>query len=197
MALYPTLSESPFITISRGIEQKILKSNFDNLGKIQVKRKWLYPRRKLQLNYTRITNTELMELEQFYINRNGPYNAFTFIYPSSESETITSEYVATGDGSTTGFNLPFKGGSSISIYIDGNLQSTPSNYTITENGGTDGVDSISFTDAPESGARVICDFTGRLAIKCRFLDEIQHVRSRASVSLNSVTVNLYGILMDE
>lgn len=197
MALYPTLESFPYISIGQSTDQKVLKSNFDELGNIQVKRKWFYPRRSLTLLYSNSEDVDIRTLEQFYINRNGGFNAFTFIMPDDLSETFTGEYVCSGDSSAIIFNLPCKDATAVIIYIDTNIQTEGSNYVITENGGQDGVDSIEFTVAPGAGARVTMDFIGRLAVRCRFVDTIDVVRSRISRGFNDITVRLYGTLFDE
>lgn len=199
MALYPTLSEVPYISIEGAPEQKILKSNFDDLGKEQRKRKWLYPKRNFVLNYNNITNVDIVELQQFWIDRSGSFYAFTFIF--DYSSTYASEYVGTGDGSTTIFNLPSKGASATTVYGNASPYSpgdtTSGDYYIIENGGTDGVDSLIFRAAIAAGDRITYDFTGRLAIRCTFKDTIKTMQNHGSFQKNSAMVELNGLLMDE
>jgi len=203
MALYPTLEATPFVSINQGIEQRVLKSNFDKLGKEQVKRKWLYPKRSVGLSYSNIVNADLRELEQFYIDRYGGFLAFTFIMPSTEISIYEGEYVGTGDGSTTVYNLPFKSATSISITVDGSPYVIGQDSTdagdcyIIEDGGQDGVDSLVCHVTPPAGTRIITNFTGRLAIRCRFEDNISYSRSNRNISLNDISVSLKGLLMDE
>ncbi len=201
MSLYPTLTESEFITFNQGIDQKVLKSNFEGLGKQQVKRKWLYPKRNLTINYSSINNAELRLLEKFYVDRYGGYSSFTFIMPATEISIYTSEYIGMGDGSTTAFNLPSKAATSISIYNDGSLitagDTTTGDYYITADSGRDGVDLITFNEAPVDGNRITTDFTGPLAMRCRFTDTISYQRSRISIGLNDISVSLSGLLIDE
>ncbi len=201
MALYPTLTQSPYLTLSQDINQKVLKSNFDDLGKEQVKRKWLYPKRNVGLDYRNITNAQLRVLEQFYVDRNGGYLAFTYIMPLTETGIYEGEYVGTGDGSTTVYNLPFKSGASVSITVDGSPyvigDATSGDCYIIEGGGQDGVDSLICHVTPASGVRVITDFTGRLAIRCRFDESIAYSRFNNNIGMNDISVSLKGILMDE
>lgn len=203
MAQFPTLTSVPFVSIGGTMVQKVLHSNFEDLGKTQRKRKWLYPRRSIELEYKNIKDSELQTILQFYADRYGSYNAFTFIFPTDLVETYTSEYIGTGDGSTTGFNAPFKNTTSRVIYSGAAEQSITfdstgsANVYIDEDGGQDGVDSIQFTVAPSSGTRITCDFTGNLAIRCVFEDAPEYSRSRWQVGLNDCTVKLKGLLMDE
>ena len=202
MSLFPILSEVPYVTITQNIKQRVLKSNFDDLGKTQVKRKWLYPRRSVSLNYTNITNNDLRELEQFFLDRDGSYRSFTFIMPSTETGTYTSEYVGTGDGSNPLFNMPCNS-TSRDVYIDGNLQTEAADstgagdYYVIEEGGQDGVDSCIFFSDPTAGQRITCDFEGLLAIRCRFKDTFEFQRIRHSTSYNNIGIEFEGLLIDE
>lgn len=204
MSLYPTISETPYITIGQGNSFKTLTSNFDDLGRPQVKRKWLFSRRSLTLDYTNILNSEFNILEKFYMARHGGYSAFTLIMPTTEYVAYENEYVSTGDGSTLIYNLPMKTASLVSIYVDNNDQNIAADATaagdcyIIEDGGQDGVDSLIFDVAPSLGTRITCDFTGRLAMRCRFGDQLSHQRSRSgTVSVSNLSVSLLGLLMDE
>ena len=203
MALYPTLEETPYVSINQGIDQKVLRSNFDDLGKEQVKRKWLYPKRNIGLSYSNISNSDVREIEQFYVDRYGAYLAFTFIMPTTELSTYESEYVGTGDGSTAVFNLPFKSATNISITVDGSPYIIGQDSTdagdcyIIEDGGQDGVDSLVCHVIPLAGTRILTTFTGRLAIRCRFEDKIAYSRRRPGTSLNNISVSLKGLLIDE
>ena len=197
MALYPTLSDVGYLQISQEMDQKILTSNFDDLGKTQVKRKWLYPKRNIMLDYSNILNAALRTIEQFYIDRYGGYSIFTFIMPPDETNDYDGEYIGTLDASTIAFNMPCKAASGIKIYIDGNLQTVTANYAITVSGGQDGVDLCTLTDAGTAGSRLTCDFTGALAVRCRFKDKINWSRTKAATGYNSFKIELVGSLMDE
>lgn len=205
MALYPTLTEARYLSISGSPQQKVLSSNFDDLGKIQVKRKWLYKRRNLNLNYSKIIDTQFRTLMQFWSDRSGAYNIFTFIFPPTYSDTYESEYVGTGDDSNTVFNLPTKNTSSRTIYVDGSNQTeapdatSAGNFYVIEDGGQDGVDSCIFFTAPTSGQRITIDFVGQLAVRTRFMEGgIQYDRTkRGAAELNNVSVSFRGTLMNE
>jgi len=204
MALYPGLSSVPYVDISGASEQKVLITNFEGLGKESRKRKWLYPKRSIDLSYENITDTELKTLLQFEKNRSGTYESFHWI--AEYDEDYDSEYVGTGDGDTVLWNLPCKEASDIVVYVDDREYEEGSDstaadlndYVITSSGGTDGVDKIVFTDAPSAGVRIIIDFTGRLALQCRFANNIQYQRLRyGTVGFNSCSISLKGLLIDE
>jgi hypothetical protein len=197
MSLYPNLSEVGFNVISQDMTQKVLKSGFEDLGKTQVKRKWLYPKRNFSLKYQNILNDPLRVLEQFYMARNGGFSSFTFIMPDTETNDYVGEYVGTMDGSKVAFNLPCKDATGIKIYVDNIEQTLTTNYSLTLSGGADGVDLCTFVSAGSAGARVTIDFSGVLAVQCRFKDTINFDRVRYSKSFNNFSVDLEGLLFDE
>jgi hypothetical protein len=195
MSAYPAIASVPYVTYSGSRDQKVLISNFDDLGKEQRKRKWLYQKRNITLEYRNISNANLLTLLEFYRARNGSYEAFSFFFPYSE--TYYYEYVCTGDGSETVFNLPFKTGSSISVY-ENNVLVAPADYAIGAGLGADGADNITFDDALYEGHRITCDFTGYLKTVCRFEGQIEFSRARYNVNYgNSIVVKLRGLLCDE
>jgi len=170
MAVFTTYSTVPYgTTVIEEMQFKTLFSNFDNLGTERRKRKWLYPKRLITLQYSNITKAEGRTLFDFYIARSGAYDAFTFF--KYELESYVGEYVGTGDGTTTTFNLPCKTSSARTLYLDGAEQTVNVDYTYSALGGTDGCDEITMDSAPASGERLTLDFTGYLKIKCRFKDD--------------------------
>lgn len=200
MALYPQLSSVPYINYSGNPEQKILTSNFDDLGREQRKRKWLYPKRNFTLNYNNITDNELRTLLNFWTARDGSFTSFTLIFDFPE--TYEGEYVATGDGSTTTFSLPGKNTSGRTMYINSGAlteaqDATSADYYIISDGGEDGVDSAVFLIAPDAGSRITIDFYGRLAVKCRFKDTIKYARGSGYFQKNVASVEIKGLLFDE
>jgi len=175
MALFPN-----YTTINYGnpvveeMQYKTLFSNFDDLGQERRKRKWLYPKRLITLQYNNISKTDARTIFQFYMDRYGAYEAFTFF--KYEVETFTGEYIGTGDGSTTLYNLPCKNSTARTVYVDNIAQvvgpdSTTGDYTYSALGGTDGCDEINFNAAPTAGERITLDFSGNLKIRCRFKED--------------------------
>jgi len=172
MAAFPALSSVPMgEPYSEEIQFKTLISQFDDLGAELRKQKWIYPKRVINLVYDKVTKAQGRTLWAFYIARQGQYNAFVFF--TEYTDTYVGEYVGTGDGSTTVFNLPSKQASSYTLYKDAVSQTGGGvDYTFASEGGTDGADKITYVAAPADGARLTFDFTGYLKIRCRFAEEI-------------------------
>lgn len=166
MAAYPDFTsiavEEPY---HEEINWKTMVSQFDDLGEEQRKQKWLYPKRSVTLRHAYITKAKARDIWKFYIARGGAYDAFNYFVPFADA--YTSEYVGTGDGTSTSFNLPCKDISTRTVYIDG----TSVADTITTAGGADGADLITFGTAPSDGQRITMSFTGRLKIRCRFEED--------------------------
>ena len=192
MAAFPDISSVPAINpLATGIQYKTLISRFDDLGTEQRKQKWLYPRRVVTLKYKALSKSEARTLWQFYLERKGSYEAFNWFHPFSD--TYEGEYVGTGDGSTTVFNLPSKQASSYTLYVDGVAQTEDTNYTFTSQGGADGADKIEFTAAPSSGQRITWDFTGYLKVRCRFAEDFFSFETFYDTLVNT-GVKLQGLL---
>jgi len=167
MALLPSVNYGN--PVVEDMQFKTLMSNFDNLGVERRKRKWLYPKRTVTLQYNNITLSDARSIFQFYIDRSGAYEAFTFF--KYETESFEGEYVGTGDGSTVTYDLPCKNSSARILYLNNVVQNNPADYTYSALGGLDGADQITFIAAPTSGHRIILDFTGNLKIRCRFKED--------------------------
>ena len=173
MAAFPELSSiAPEEPEQLQLQFKTLVSQFDELGTEQRKQKWLYPRRNVPLVYKGHSKADGLTLWQFYLARKGAYQAFNYFV--GYSNTYVGEYVGTGDGATTVFNLPAKTSSSYTVYKDAVAQEGGgTDYTFAALGGTDGADKITFTAAPDAGTRITYDFTGTLKIRCRFAEDFQ------------------------
>lgn len=163
MAAYPDYSTVPqHEPYEEEIHFKTLISNFDDLGEEQRKQKWLYPRRIINVKHKYVTKTQARQIWEFYKARGGAYEAFNYFVP--EATDYTTEYVGTGDGVTTSFNLPSKDISSRTVYVNGSSISA----TIATGAGADGADLIRFGTAPTAAQRITISFHGRLKIHCRF-----------------------------
>lgn len=171
MAVFPTFSSVPMgEPYAEELIFKTLISEFDDLGAELRKQKWLYPKRNIILKYDKITKAQGRTLWTFYIARSGAYEAFNFF--TQLTDTYVSEYVGTGDGTTTDFNLPSKQASSYTVYLNGSAQTGGGvDYTFSSEGGTDGADQIAFTSAPADGSRITVSFTGYLKVRCRFAED--------------------------
>ena len=164
MAAYPDITTGvPAIEpFNEGIEFKTITTQFEG-GQESRKQKWLYPRRNFSVKYKAVTNTDAQTLWQFFLDRSGSFEEFSFFHPFSR--TYTGEYVATGDGSTEVFSMPSLQGSSRTIYIIG---SEETGGTFAQGGGADGEDQWTADSAIATGAIITYDFTGRLKTRCRF-----------------------------
>lgn len=150
---------------------KTLVAAFDNQGETTSKQKWLYPKRTVTLQYKEDGLAYARTIWQFYQARKGRHEAFSFFCPISD--IYVGEYVGTGDGASTIWNLPVKTGSSYTVYLDGAaLTGGGTDYTFGAAAGADGEDKITFTVAPSDGARITMDFTGFLKIRCNFAEDI-------------------------
>jgi hypothetical protein len=193
MALYPATSSVAYAEpLTEGIQWKTLATQFDDLGVEQRKQKWLYPKRIITLHYRFITKAEARTLWAFYIARKGSYEAFSFFYPVSN--TYTTEYVGTGDGTTLVFNLPCKTASSYTLYVDGVAQTAGgTDYTFGALGGADGADKATFVAAPADGARITFSFTGYLKVRARFAEDNMDFETFYDRLINS-ELKLQGLL---
>lgn len=171
MAAFPSLSSAPAANpFHEEMEFKTLISQFDDLGEEKRKKKWLYPKRNITFQYNYITKAQGKTLWQFYLARGGSYEAFNVFYEFSDS--YVDEYVGTGDGATTVFNLPAKTSSSYTLKVDGvDKEAGGVDYTFGSAGGTDGADKVTFESAPASGTRITWSFTGYLKVRARFTED--------------------------
>lgn len=166
MAAYPDYTsvsvEEPY---HEELEWKTLYTQFDDLGEEQRKQKWLYPKRNITLKHAYVSKTNARAIWNFYNARKGSYEAFNYFVPFADA--YTSEYIGTGDATTTAFNLPSKDISTRTVYVDGSSIAA----TITTAGGADGADLITFGTPPADGTRITISFTGRLKVRCRFTED--------------------------
>ncbi|RLA87311.1 MAG: hypothetical protein DRG40_00685 [Deltaproteobacteria bacterium] len=142
---------------------KTLITDFES-GKEQRRRRWAFPKRKVRIKFSPLQETEARTLWEFYHARQGAFEAFWFVWPYADR--WTDEYVGTGDGSTTTWDLPSvdTDPDTVQVYVDGLSVS----FTFLEGGGQAGADRVQLAVAPEEGEVVTADFEGKLRIKARF-----------------------------
>jgi hypothetical protein len=116
----------------------------------------------------RMPSTTYNYLLGFYLNCGGPFSDFLYFDPYDN--TVTAEFFAIGDGSTTQFQLIRSIG--VGADIVQNLNGTPSLYsngTLLSSGYTVSATGIvTFTTAPASG--VVLTWTGQYFYRVRFLN---------------------------
>ncbi len=169
MALFPQYDE---IEYTPGIEiTPRFNTSVSTISGGQEKRraKFTFPLYDLKISFDLLTVADARTLWQFYKDRQGRYGSFYFYLPYSE--TYENEYIGTGDGSTTTWDIPGKTVSSYTVYNDGSAQTDTVDYNITQGAGTEGAAQIVFTVAPNAGEQLTIDFTGYYRFKVRFADD--------------------------
>ena len=79
-----------FNTFERGFPYKeitecnILETEFEN-GVVQKRKKWSQARKRFQLTFNVNTLTEITEIKDYFIARDGSYDTFTFTEPLSST----------------------------------------------------------------------------------------------------------------
>jgi len=169
MAIFPQYASIGYANpLIKTVRTKTLISRFETQGEEKRRQKWLYHKWDLSLSYRYISKANAATLYQFYQTHGGQATAFNFF--EGHSNDYSTEYVATGDGSTATYNLPFKSGSSIVIQQSGSTVSSGS-YTINAGSGASGADQIVFSSSVGSAVYVTANFTGKLKVRGRFMDE--------------------------
>ena len=193
MAAFEEYSSIPYMNpLIIDLRFKTLVSAFDEEGEEKRRRKWLFVKRDVTLSYKYLSRTDARTLWQFYIDRYGSYEAFNFFL--NYLDTYEGEYVGTGDGVETIFNLPSKNGSTYSIYVDGVLQTGGGvDYDFGTGTGADGADKVTFVAAPSDGEYITYDFVGILKVRCRFAEDnlsLEQIHNR----FVSIGIILRGLL---
>lgn len=138
-------------------------------GKENRTQTWVFPKRKILLNFPRITLDDTKSILNFF-NNTTKGARYTFRWQHPISEAWTKEYVGRGDASTTTFTIPCIEGSSgtTTAYVD----DVETSKTFSAGTGTDGLDQIIFSPAPANGSVITVSFTGYWTPQVRFEDEI-------------------------
>ena len=147
-----------------------------------------FPKRTARLLYEDLTSSEIDTLYNFYRARRGKWESF--YYFDILSHSYTDEYVARGDGADLTFEMPSVStvGGSLQVYVDSVLTAV----TLNAGTGPNGEDQIVFTGAPASGALITANLTGKLKIKCRFLED-KMSRDRFTTVLFKSGLDLYEV----
>lgn len=174
--IYPLVITPRFKTIVSGMDS----------GAEERTAKWAFPKYDVTVKYEALSAVDAQILWNFFLARKGSAEAF-YIYDlsllASVSKSHEDQYVGTGDGSTTTFDIPGRSTSSHDIYIDG-VEESDSNYSILTGGGVSSSDRVQFTSAPSSGEIITADFAGYLRIRARFAQDVMSSEMFMTVLFN-------------
>lgn len=144
---------------------------------------WSYPRYQYELVYNVLrtgsiagsTYTEWQTLLGFYNARNGGFDSFLF--DDEDDDSVTTQNIGTGDGTTTAFQLvrslggfaePVLAPNVVTTVYDNGTPVNPLNYTVNNWAATNpGV--LAFTSAPAAGHTITATFT--YYWPCRFVED--------------------------
>jgi len=138
-----------------------LVTDFES-GSEQRRKVWSFPKRRVQLAFNVITQSDLRQIWQFFSDRNGSYEEFDFYIPYQEY--WYNEYLGTGPGDV--FDLKSKNTdvATVTVYNDG----AEVGYSFLEGGGQYGSDRIDLTVAATDGEVISADFYGQMKLTSRF-----------------------------
>lgn len=206
MAKYPEWSDVEWdFPLNIEFETKTLISSFDGMGREKRRRKLLYPKRNITVNYSNrfLTRAQVRTLWQFYLDRGGPYEAFSFFVSGPDAtvaqsglNTYEGEYIGVGDGFTTDFDLPGRSIQNETLYVDGVAWNPVTDYNISGEAGADGCDKVGLNQAPSAGAVLTIDFEGVLRVRCRFEGDVFGYQDFYNI-VGRTGVRLIGLLNDE
>lgn len=192
MATFPE-TPSPIYPLTIIPRFKTIQTEFDN-GSEERTAKWLFPKYDVTVQYLALSATNAQILWNFYLARKGSYEAF-YIYDLSLMQLVTKshvdQYIATGDGATTTFDIPGRSTSSHAIYKDSVLEDS-GNYSILTGGGTSSSDRVQFNTAPTTGEIITADFAGYLRIRVRFAQD-QMSQEMFALNLFSTGLEMKGL----
>jgi len=172
------------------LQFRTLVSEFES-GSETRRQKNLFVRRKITITYHGRSLEDIRALFQFFLDRHGAYEEFNLFLP--RTQTYQDEYVGTGDGAQTIWNLPSKSAASYTLKLNGSPLSDGVDYTFTAQGGADGADKVELVTPPAKGAHLTWDFTGRLKIHGRFADDVMSFQEFARL-LYSTGITIQGLL---
>ena len=170
MAVFPQYSSVAYTNpVTKTLRTKTLISKYETDGEEKRRQKWLFHKWDINLSYKYISKANARTLWKFFIARAGQANAFYFYDYSTD--TYSKEFVAVANGISTTYDLPFKSGTSITLYRSSTPISSAS-YSIDGSGGS-GASRVIFSSSgiPSNGAYIKVTFNGVLRVRARFADE--------------------------
>lgn len=192
MAKFPTSPVPSYEHVTQARFKTVI-SIFDD-GNEQRRQKWTAPQYDISLQFNAIPTTAMQTLWNFFEARKGAYDAFSYYIGEawSEKQTVTGAYIAVADGSATGFTLPCKNSSAVTLYQNGSAIGS-SIVTVNTTAGVDDADTLSLTGlTPSSGDVLTCDFTGYQKVRCRFKED-SLARSLWERGLYKVSMEMKGL----
>ena len=159
--------------------------------------KQLYP----QIDVTVVFNSlpdhdDVMILWDYYNARKGSLESFFIFDPRLHGAVYPDHagyYIATADGVLGTFDIPGRSTSGHAIYIDGNLQTLTTDYTISTGTGADSADQVVFVSTPTAGGIITCDFTGILRIPVRFMEDKLTFEMFQRTIFRTGAIELFGL----
>lgn len=162
-----------------------------NSGSKVFRKGWVFPQHVFTLKWGYPSLADALSLYNFFVSMGGKFGAFTlFDFRGADASPIgrawTGVYLGTGNGSTTTLDLPFKNGTSVTVYQNG----TPKAGTVLTGGGADGRDRFTPTTAWTLGALLTVSFTGQRAFSpCHFAaDEMSFDEFSAAMSSTGIGI---------
>lgn len=196
MAKFPETDPTPNYPLTIIPKWRTIKTPMES-GKEQRRTGWVYPQFDVKVTYNALVSSNIQNLYEFYMARQGSYEAF-HIYDMalhrSISRSHTGLFVGNGDSTTQTFDLPGRSVSAETIYKDGSSQSTAT-YSILTGGGESSSDRVQFTTAavPSTGEVITADFTGYLRMRVRFADDNLPLEMFESNLQRTGQINLVGL----
>ena len=192
MSVYPDVITGVAATLpfEHASFQAVLATEFEN--GIEVRRLVQdSTRRDVRINYSILSFADANLLRRFYEARKGSFESFMLFYP--QVETYVNELVGVMETVVTAINLPSFGAQSRSLYIDPLVPLVEGvDWTFTQGGGPDGEDKADLLFTPDVGDIYRFDFTGRLKIRARFVENPM-VLTDVKQYWSSLTVELKGL----
>ena len=184
MATYPE-SPVPIYPLTVTPRFKTITSGMDS-GSDERTAKWLYPKYDVAVRYESLSATEVQTLWDFYLARKGGYEAF-YVYDLSLLATVTkthtTQYMGTGDATTTTFDVPGRSTSSHDVFVDA-VEIADADYTVLTGGGSSSADRIQFDTAPAAGEILTVSFAGYLRMRVCFAQD--------QMDFNLFMINLFS-----
>lgn len=193
MATFPESSPIPQYPLILEPEFNTLVSNFSGLGGEKRRKKLLFPRYNITVNYNILTVVDVRTLYEFFMSVSGSYESF-YIYDLaiilSHPFNHFNQFCGIGDGTTTIFDIPGRSTSSHTVYVDS--VDTTVDATILIGGGSSDSDRVELDNAPLTGSIIKIDFTGFLRMKVRFSDD-KLARINTKTDLYKYSIKLKGL----